>query len=81
MLDRLSELDSEEEIKQLIHKALSVFGGVESIHVFEPSTGNPQRIALATMASMELAGQASSSLGLRAFGHKSLIIPLARAKD
>ncbi len=76
MLSRLSELNSTEEIKQQIHQVLSTFGGVESIHIFEPTAGNTQRIALATMTSMELASRASSSLGLRAFGHKSLIIPL-----
>jgi hypothetical protein len=78
MLSRLAELNSEDEIKQVIHQTLSTFGGVESIHIFEPTTQNPQRIALATMSNMEQASQVSNSLGLRAFGHKSLIIPLLR---
>jgi hypothetical protein len=80
MFSRLAELHSDEEIKQHILQALSTFGDVESIHIFEPSKENPQSIALATMCNTELARQASSSLGLRAFGHKSLIIPIVRHK-
>lgn len=81
MLSRLAELHSEEEIKQRIQQVLGTFGDVESIHIFAPTKDNPQSIALATMQSMELASMVSSSLGLRAFGHKSLIIPIARHKN
>ncbi|MBU1213756.1 MAG: RNA-binding protein [Gammaproteobacteria bacterium] len=80
MLSRLAELHSEKEIKQHIQQVLNTFGDVESIHIFEPTKENPQSIALATMADVAQASQVSSSLGLRAFGHKSLIIPLLPPK-
>ncbi|GAB5604837.1 hypothetical protein [Sideroxyarcus sp. TK5] len=78
MLSRLAELDSEEEITRLIQQVLGTFGTVESIHFFEPTAQNPQRIVLATMIATEPASLACSTLGLRAFGHKSLIIPVPK---
>lgn len=76
MLSRLDELGSEEEVKQQILRALSSFGRVASINIFKSSRENPQRIALATMDSPELAHQAATAYGLHAFGNKSLIIPI-----
>ena len=81
MLSRLADLHSDEEIKLHIEQVLGTFGDVESVHIFAPTRENPHSIALATMTSMEHASQVSSSLGLRAFGHKSLIIPLLHLKS
>jgi len=74
----LADFGSNEEIKQHVTHALSAYGEVESVHIFEPAPSNPQHIVLATMIDMEQARIASSSLDLRSFGHKSLIIPVSK---
>lgn len=78
MLLSLAEFRNNEEIKQYVAQALSAYGDVESVHIFEPAPSNPQHIVLATMINMEQARIASSSLALRSFGHKSLIIPVSK---
>ncbi|MFH2135160.1 MAG: hypothetical protein ABII81_08285 [Pseudomonadota bacterium] len=78
MLIDQDEFQSMEDIKQHVAHALSAYGEVESVHILEPAPSNPQHIVLATMIDIEQARTASSSLGLRSFGHKSLIIPITK---
>jgi len=78
MLLSLAEFRNNEELKQHVAQALSAYGQVESVHIFEPAPSNPQHIVLATMIDIEQARIASSSLALRSFGHKSLIIPVSK---
>ncbi|MBU0689782.1 MAG: hypothetical protein KJ850_01310 [Gammaproteobacteria bacterium] len=78
MLINQAEFHSKEAIKQHVVHALSAYGVVESIHILEPAPSNPVLLILATMIDMEQARIASSSLGLRSFGHKSLIIPISQ---
>jgi hypothetical protein len=78
MVINWAEFNSKDEVKQYVTQALSAFGSVQSVHIFEPVPSNPQRIVLATMLDMEQARIASSSLSLRSFGHKSLIIPITQ---
>lgn len=78
MLINPDEFRNKEEIKQHVTHALSAYGEVESVHIFEPAPSNPRHIVLATMLDIEQARIASSSLGLRSFGHKSLIIPITK---
>lgn len=73
-----TQFRSIEEIKQHVAQSLSAYGEVESIHIFEPAANNPQHMVLVTMSDIDQARTASSSLALHSFGHKSLIIPVAK---